>query len=110
MFDHVLPTVEALRHADDAALVAAITGCAQVEPAAAARRLAAIAELVRRRANGPTDYAQWSCDNWDAVAAEVAAAQGISHGMASGQIHPSTVGRSRRLGLDTSPAVEMALS
>lgn len=51
------------------------------------RRLAAIAELVRRRADGPTDYARWSCDNWDAVAAELGAAQGISHGMASGQMH-----------------------
>jgi hypothetical protein len=78
MFDRVLPTVEALKHADDAAVVAAITGCAQVEAAAAARRLAAIAELVHRHANGSTEFARWSCDNWDAVAAEVAAAQGIS--------------------------------
>jgi hypothetical protein len=30
-----------------------------VEAAASARRLAAIAELVRRRADGPTDCAQW---------------------------------------------------
>jgi Domain of unknown function (DUF222) len=66
-----------------------------VEAAAAARRLAAIAELVPRRDIGPTDYAQWSCDNWDAVAAEVAAAQGISHGMASGQIYLGVALRDR---------------
>jgi Domain of unknown function (DUF222) len=58
-----------------------------VEAVAAAHRLAATAELVGRRANGPTDWAHWSCDNWDAMAAEVAAAQGISHGMASGQMY-----------------------
>lgn len=87
MFDYDLPTATSLRHTDDASVVAAISGCAQVEAAAAARRLAAIAELVRRRADGPTDRAHWSCDNWDAMAAEVAAAQGISHGMASGQMY-----------------------
>ena len=95
MFDSLLPDKAALRHADDATVVAAIAGWAQIEAAAAARRLAAIAELVRRRANGPTDCAQWSCDNWDAVAAEVAAAQGISHGMASGQMYLAVALRDR---------------
>jgi hypothetical protein len=42
------------RSADDTGVVAAITECARVEAAAAARRLAAIAELVGRRADGPT--------------------------------------------------------
>jgi len=95
MFDSDLPTVAALRHVDDASVVAAISGCAQVEAAAAAHRLAAIAELVHRRANGPTDCAHWSCDNWDAMAAEVAAAQGISHGMASGQMYLGVALRDR---------------
>jgi hypothetical protein len=95
MFEHLLPTAEALRSADDDAVVAAIAGSAQLEAAAAAHRLAAIAELVRRRADGPTDYAHWSCDNWDAVAAEVAAAQGISHGMASGQMYLGVALRDR---------------
>lgn len=87
MFEVGLPTIEALGRADDAAVVAAIAECARVEAAAAARRLAAIAELVHRRANGPTDCAHWSCDNWDAMAAEVAAAQHVSHAMASGQMY-----------------------
>ena len=90
-----LPDAEALRAADDAAVVAAITEGARAEAAAAARRLAAIAELVRRRADGPVDRAYWSCDNWDAMAAEVAAAQGVSHAMASGQMYLAVALRDR---------------
>jgi hypothetical protein len=95
MFDCQLPGAESLRSADDAAVVAAIAGCARVEAAVAARRLSAIAELVARRADGPTDCAHWSCDNWDAIAAEVAAAQGISHAMASGQMYLGVALRDR---------------
>jgi hypothetical protein len=86
MFATGLLGPEDLATADDSMVVAAITGWACVEAAASARRLAAIAELVRRRADGPTDCAQWSCDNWDSMAAEVAAALHVSHGMASGQM------------------------
>ncbi len=95
MFDDLLPSAEALQHADDAAVVAAIAECARVEAAAAARRLAATAELVARRADGPVDHAHWSCDNWDAIAAEVAAAQNIGHGMASGQMYLAVALRDR---------------
>src|SRR5271154_1706793 len=95
MFEDLLRGGAALARADDAAVVAAITGWARAEAAASARRLAAIAELVRRRADGPVDCAQWSCDNWDAMAAEVAAAQGISHGMASGQMYLAVALRDR---------------
>ena len=94
MFDELVEG-GALAAADDATLVAAITAWSRAEAAAAARRLAAIAELVRRRAVGPTDYAYWSCDNWDAMAAEVAAAQGISHGLASGQMYLARALRDR---------------
>jgi hypothetical protein len=94
-FDDLPPEATALACADDATVVAAIAGWAKVEAAAAARRLAATAELIRRRADGPTDCAQWSCDNWDAMAAEVAAAQGISHGMASGQMYLAVALRDR---------------
>jgi hypothetical protein len=68
-------------------VVAAISEWTRAEAVASARRLAAIAEWVRRHADGPTDCAHWSCDNWDAMAAEVGAAQGISHRMASGQMY-----------------------
>ena len=74
-----------LRSADDATIVAAIEQWAGAEASAAARRLAAVAELTRRRC-GDDDRADWACDSWDAAAAEVSAALGISHGRASGQM------------------------
>ncbi|BBZ10187.1 HNH endonuclease signature motif containing protein [Mycobacterium branderi] len=96
MFDNSLPGLEALECADDAMVVAAIAGWARVEAAAAARRLAAIGELVERRVHGGSPEAgRWSCDNWDAMAAEVAAAQGLSHGMASGQMYLAVALRDR---------------
>jgi Domain of unknown function (DUF222) len=81
------------RDADYAAVGAAIDASARAESAAAARRLAAIAELVSRRTDEAT--AHWSCDNWDATAAEVAAAQNISHSMASGQMYLAVALRNR---------------
>src|ERR1700753_1322762 len=95
MFDTGLPGPTDLARADDSIVIAAITGWARVEAAASARRLAAIAELVRRRADGPTDCEQWSSDNWDSMAAEVAGALHISHGMASGQMYLAVALRDR---------------
>jgi Domain of unknown function (DUF222) len=96
MFDNALPDLEDLKGADDSMVVAAVTGWARVEAAASARRLAAIAELVSRRVEGGSaECGRWSCDNWDAMAAEVAAAQGVSHGMASGQMYLSVALRDR---------------
>lgn len=94
MFDGLQGT-DSLVRADDATLVATIADWTRAEAAASSRRLAAIAELVRRRALGPVDHADWSCDNWDAMAAEVSAAQGISHGMASGQMYMAVALRDR---------------
>jgi hypothetical protein len=94
MFDY-LHGADALVHADDATVVSAIAGWARAEAAASARRLAAIAELVRRHAAGPVDHAYWSCDNWDAMAAEISAAQGISHKAASGQMYMAVALRDR---------------
>lgn len=74
-----------LRAADDAAVVAAIERWAGAEAAAAARRLAAVAELARRRCQDD-DRADWACDSWDAAAAEVSAVLGMSHARASGQM------------------------
>lgn len=96
MFDSALPDLAELRSADDSTVVAAIAGWGRTEAAAAARLLAAIAELVDRRVQGGSPEAgRWSCDNWDAMAAEVAAAQGISHGMASGQMYLAVALRDR---------------
>ena len=80
--------------ADDAAVVTAIEEYAASEARAAARRLAAIAELVRRRCS-EDERARWACDSWDAAAAEVSAALGITHGRASGEMHLSQALRHR---------------
>jgi len=61
---------------------------ARVENAACARRLAASADMLEARcsADGSGEREQWCLDNWDAVAAEVAAAQNVSLGVASHQL------------------------
>ncbi len=73
--------------ADDAAVVAAIEEGARAEAVAGARRLAAIAELMRRRVLDEDERSRWACDLWDCAAAEVAAATNVSHRKASGQMY-----------------------
>ena len=75
-------------------MVAAIEEWAASEARAAARRIAAIGELVRRRCSDD-ERAHWACDSWDAAAAEVSAALGITHGRASGEMHLSQTLRYR---------------
>ena len=67
-------------------MVGAIEDLARAEARAAARRVAAISELVRRRC-GDDERAYWACDPWDATAAEIGAVLGISRGRASGEMH-----------------------
>ena len=92
MFETIGPA--ALATADDAGVVGAIEGWAGGEAAAAARRLAAIGELVARRCGvGEANpdlvdaRSRWACDPWDATAAEIAAALGISARRASSQMY-----------------------
>jgi hypothetical protein len=66
MFDSVFSGV------GDGELVAAIEDGARQEAIAAGRRLAAIAELIRRRVDDDDARALWACDPWDSAAAEVA--------------------------------------
>ena len=76
----------------DAALTsrasAAVGAWARVENAACARRLLAMAEELERMlaADGSPEREQWCLDNWDAVAASVAAAQNVSLGVAAHQL------------------------
>jgi hypothetical protein len=74
----------------DAAVVGAIGDSARAENIACARRLAAIAELYERR-HIPVEDGKgrelWRIDPWEAVAAEVAAAQGITAAAAGAQLH-----------------------
>ncbi len=86
MFDHLDPPD--LPEADDALVVGAVEGWSQAEAAGAARRLAAIAELVARRCDPDDDDERqmWSCDLWDATAAEIGAALNVSPRRASSQM------------------------
>lgn len=95
MFDIELPGPDDLSGADDHALVAAVAGWGRVEAAAAARRLAVIAELVERTTSGHGARSRWACDGWDATAAEVAAAAGSTRGRASNQMYVATALRHR---------------
>ena len=81
-------------HTSDAGLIAAIAEHAAAEAAAAAGRLAAVAELVHRRC-GDDQRAHWACDEWDSAAAEISAALGVGHRRASGQMYLSMALRLR---------------
>jgi hypothetical protein len=97
MFDGSLPGIADLAAADDAALVDAIGGWARWENAACARKLAAMAELFRRR-TGLDDAEErdaWWVDPDAAVTAESAAAVGISQGLAMSQTHRGVALRDR---------------
>jgi hypothetical protein len=67
---------------------AAVGAWARVENAACARRLFAMAAELERMlaADGSLEREQWCLDNWDAVAASVAAAQNVSLGVAAHQL------------------------
>jgi hypothetical protein len=67
---------------------AAVGAWARVENAACARRLFASADELERMlaADGSEDREQWCLDNWDAVAASIAAAQNVSLGVAAHQL------------------------
>jgi hypothetical protein len=97
MFDDSLPEVCALPALEDAALVAAASGWAQVEAAAAARKLAVMAELFRRRTglDDAVDRELWFVDAESSVSSELAAAQNITDGMALAQAHRGVLLRDR---------------
>jgi hypothetical protein len=73
----------------DATVVAAIGDAARAENVACARRLAAIAELYERRQIPVEGRGRelWRIDPWESVAAEVAAAQGITAAAAGAGLH-----------------------
>ena len=82
MFDSLV------KAADGTSGAGAAGAWARVENAACARRLASTADMLEARlsADGSAEREQWCLDNWDAVAAEVAAAQNVSQGVASHQL------------------------
>jgi hypothetical protein len=74
--------------AEGASGAGAVAAWARVENAACAQRLFAIADVLEARmsADDSAEREQWCIDNWDAVAAEVAAAHNVSLGVASHQL------------------------
>ena len=82
MFDSLVTAAIDSRAAD------AVGAWARVENAACARRLFAMADELERMlaADGSLEREQWCLDNWDAVAASVAAAQNVSLGVAAHQL------------------------
>jgi hypothetical protein len=82
MFEELVAAAEGTRCAG------AVGAWARVENAACARRLFATADELDRMiaADGSAERHQWCLDNWDAVAASVAAAQNVSLGVASHQL------------------------
>ncbi len=81
----------------DGELIDVITSSQRAEAQAASRRLSAIGVLVDRHADprreDPRD--RFAVDRWDEVAAQVAAAQGITHALASSQMRYAYVLRHR---------------
>jgi hypothetical protein len=67
---------------------AGVGAWARVENAACARRLAAMADMLAAAfaADGSAEREQWCLDNWDAVAAQIGAAQNVSTGVASHEL------------------------
>ncbi|MGO4447197.1 DUF222 domain-containing protein, partial [Mycobacterium sp. 2YAF39] len=82
MFDQLVEAATGSR------VPAAVGAWARVENAACARRLLAMADELERMLaeDGSDERTQWCLDNWDAVAASVAAAQNISLGVAAHQL------------------------
>jgi hypothetical protein len=67
---------------------AGVGAWARVENAACAHRLAEMADMLEAAlaADGSAEREQWCLDNWDAVAAQIGAAQNVSAGAASHQL------------------------
>ena len=97
MFDASLPEIRDLAAVDDASLVDAIGGWSRAESAACARKLAAVAELFRRRTglDSAEDRQDWWVDPEGAVSVELGAAMGISRGLALAQAHRAVSLRDR---------------
>ena len=71
----------------DAELIEVIGEATRDESTAIAQRLVGVGKLYARRAVELAEWNLWRIDATDEVAAEISAAQNISHGRAVGQIH-----------------------
>ncbi len=101
MFESLVTAADAARGAR------AVGASARVENAACARRLCAIPDVLEARlaADGSAEREQGRLDNWDVVAAEVAAAQSVSLGE-GGVCCGGTAARGRASRLAPRPAAD----
>jgi hypothetical protein len=81
--------------ASDADVIAAIEDGVRQEAIAGARRLAAIAELTKRRVDDNDGRALWAFDAWDSAAAEVGAAMAVGSRRASKEMRIAEALRDR---------------
>jgi hypothetical protein len=97
MFDGSLPEIADLASLTDAQLVDAAGGWSRAENAAGARKLAVMAEIFTRRTGLATakEREEWWIDPEAAVAAELAAALGVSSGLALHQTNRGVALRDR---------------
>src|SRR5690349_18357849 len=97
MFDGSLPEISELASLTDAELVDAAGGLSRAENAAAARKLAVMAEIFTRRTELATaaEREDWWVDPDAAVAAELSAALTVSTGMALHQTNRGVALRDR---------------
>jgi hypothetical protein len=85
MFDIEFPDPSAVRALDDAGLMDAVAATSKLESAIQARRFAAIGELwARRKRSAAPEHEYFLIDTWEEVAAEIAAAVGVTSWRASG--------------------------
>jgi hypothetical protein len=80
---------------ESAALLEQACAASRMEAQATARRLNAIADLMRLRDRQYGDRAEWVADLWDAIAAELAAALRVSRALASSYMRDAEVMRKR---------------
>jgi hypothetical protein len=86
----------ALAGLDDAGVVDAITAAAREQNAMCGRELVAMGELYARRApEDDSERGTWALDGYESLAAEVAAALGISRGRARGRLRYAVALRER---------------
>ncbi|TDY00776.1 uncharacterized protein DUF222, partial [Mycolicibacterium litorale] len=97
MFDGSLPEIGDLAALSDAELITASAGWSRVESAAAARKLAAMAEVFRRRTglDDALDRNLWFVDPETSVVSELAAAHNITDSLALFQTHRAVALRDR---------------
>ena len=87
--------VELSTTGESTALLEQVCVAARAEAQATARRLNAIADLMRLRDRQYGDRAEWVADLWDAIAAELAAALRISRALASSYMSDADIMRKR---------------